>query len=60
MQTGWARQARNRIRNSKHVLSQNQYVHGMYRLEMKETWYKNDVLGTHQYVQVSDSESMYF
>ena len=39
-QTGWARQARNRIRKSKYVLSQNQYVHGMYRLEMKETWNK--------------------
>ena len=38
-QTGWARQARNRSRNSNYVLSQNQYVHGMYRLEMKENWY---------------------
>ena len=39
-QIGWARRARNRRGNSKYALSQNQYVHGMYRLEMKENWYK--------------------
>ena len=55
---------RRAIEAAKYVLSQNQYVHGMYRLEMKEIWYKNENNSTYLvrtwYVLVFDSESIYF
>ena len=51
-QTGWSRQARNRIGNSKYVLSQTQYVHGMYRLEMKKIGTRSEKTVRTQHVQV--------